>query len=348
MLDRLQQDGTTVEVLVNTRSISHAEAVLAAGVVAANKPLASLKVAILHSPTSSAAGMLALCVTYCLGKQGDLDLEPLQALANLSELCLQQVLRADGVGKLEHLTHLELAVTRINCNGHAQFVSGLKMLSIHDSFVKEFHDDGISACSSLCHLSLRECCVCATVDQHTINIINNGGNGFLQSFPTSLSGLTQLTSLDVFGKLDTSINRSWLFKLKNLVCLKLIAHTEGTQHILTDHLGVLHALEHFEVGLYAPEGSVLSLRVSWYLMPLLQTIKIHIKKIRLESSLLGIARFKNLMFVDLSIEPADGATSIYFGVLVYSLAAKRPEVVCTLATMLPNDLLARYEASIQN
>lgn len=173
LLGQLQRGNTKVEVLVAVCGTPYVEATLAAGIVAANKPLLGLKAAILHSPTAPAATMLASCMnltTCCLGHQDDLDLKPLQALPSLSDLRLHQVSSVWGVESLAHLTHLNLGWTDVECAGQAAFLPGLKMLSVRHILVEDLHDDGISACSGLRHLLLEDCCISAATDSYILDI----------------------------------------------------------------------------------------------------------------------------------------------------------------------------------
>lgn len=82
------------------------------------------------------------------------------------------------------------------------------------------------------------------------------------TFPIHFSGLTQLTNLDIFGTLNTAAVCPWIFKLTNLVSLRLSFYTETKMHYLTSQFSVLHALEHFEFSIGAPQGALLSLEVS--------------------------------------------------------------------------------------
>ena len=348
LFDHLQQHSSTVTVLADPYGSLHTEAVLAACSVLPNKPLASLKAVVLRGCTGSAASMLALCsnlTTCCLGKCGILDLQPLQILVSLSDLRLQSVTRAVGVGNLAFLTRLDLTWASIGCGGHAHFVDGLQMLSIIHSSVEGFHDRGVSACLGLRHLVLTECYVCAATERHTINMHDEFGP--VHTLPASLSDLTRLTSLSVFGTVDAAIVFPWLFKLTNLVCLHLTFYSQATQHSLTDGLGSLHALEHLTFLLSAPENAVLALNLSWHLMPLLQTIKVvaQTTRTRFCENMLGIVRLGKLTSVDLDLKPDTEGSSLWFGMLVYNMAANRPQVPFRLSTLLPCDMLAFFDAN---
>ena len=348
LLGQLQRGNTQMEVLVAICDTPYVEATLAAGSIAANKPLLGLKAIILHSPM--AAWMLALCTnltTCCLGHQDDLDLEPLQALPSLSDLRLHQVSSVRGVDKLAYLTRVDLGWTHAECGGHTAFVAGLKMLSVRHSLVEGLHGRGISACSGLRHLVLQDCCVYANTDLYVLNIKPPiWFNDPPLAFPMHISDLTQLTNLDIFGTLNTAVVCPWLFALTNLVSLQLHFCAEAYMHNLKGCFSDLCALEHFDISIGAPQGALLTLEVSWHLMPLLQSIQIEVSRVRFDTKVLGLIKLRNLKSIDLNFTPDDKDTSFYMGMLIYNMAARCPQVEFRLGAVLPHKLMIEFDESL--
>lgn len=214
----------------------HVEATLAGAITAADRPFQCLKVAVLRGSRSSVASMLASfqALTRCdFITFSRLNFEPLQALPNLSDLSLRSGCKVLGVGKLASLTSLKLDdAGYVTCGGKAQFLHGLKRLSVRSSTIKGLHDLGIGACSGLQHLSLSACSIRASVDQYALNTCEDDP---LQ-FTRHISSLMQLTYLMLSGTFSSGLECPWLFTLTNLVCLKVSFKTEVTQYSLTDQL----------------------------------------------------------------------------------------------------------------
>lgn len=289
LLERLQHDSTIVTTFIASRGDSYKDAALAGAITASNRPLRSLSVASLQGSIDSATSRLALSqnLTRCDFMQfSHLDLEPLQALPNLSDLTLRHGSQALGVGKFAKLTTLILrAAGVVDCSGRAHFVYDLKRLSVSDSTVKGLHELGVTACSGLQHLRLDACDILAPLDQYAVNIYFDGPHALTMH----ISSLTQLTNLELDGTVSVGVDCPWLFTLTNLVRLRVAFESRVTQYNLTDQLGVLHRLEHFDFRLGAPAGSMLTLATSWHLMPLLQTVHIVAVRLRVDQRVLGLA-----------------------------------------------------------
>ncbi|KAL3131639.1 hypothetical protein ABBQ38_007936 [Trebouxia sp. C0009 RCD-2024] len=336
LLERLQHDSTVVTTFIAFCGHSHKEAALAGAITASNRPLRSLSVAFLQGSSDSAPSMLALSQNLTridFMHFSDVDLEPLQALPNLSELTLRHGSRALGVGKLASLTTLILrAAGDVNCSGRAHFVHHLKRLSVSDSTVKGLHELGVTACSGLQHLTLDACEILAPLDQYAVNIYYDGPHALTMH----MSSLTQLTNLELDGTISVGVECPWLFTLTNLVCLKLAFESGVTQYNLTDQLGVLHCLEHFDFKLGAPAGSMLTLATSWDLMPVLQTVRIVAVRLRVDERVLGLAKLSVLKCLEVTYGELDDMPSeIYFASMVCKMAAHRPQVVCELHHLSP-------------
>ena len=354
LLEWLQRDSTVVQELVANCGIARLEATLSGAIVAANKPFQSLKRAMVHKVSDSAATMLALCTNLTSCHFGDfyiLDLEPLQALPNLSELSLHTGFRADGVGKLAKLTDLELDYVNIDCDGTAEFVHSLKRLSVSGCTIERLHDLGIAACSGLQRLSLIQCCIPALSDQYALDMtVHNDAPPHPLSLTRHLSDLMQLTSLQLFGLVEAGFERPSVFLLTNLVGLDLsfCLDSEVTQYILTDQLGVLHSLEHFAFSLRAPKGSTLTLEVSWHLMPRLQTVNIAATRSIFDERILGFAKLTALKTLELDFgELGDDLTAFFFGFMMYNMAAKCPQVDCRQKQLSAHDILANFDKKLQ-
>ena len=356
LLDWMQRDSTVVEELITNCSV---EAILCGGVVAANKPLQSLKRVTLHGLPDSAASMLSLCTnltTCCFGGFYIIDLEPLQALPTLSELTLHHGDRALGIGKLAMLTALHTHYVDIQCNNTAQFVDGLKRLSVSGCALEGLADHGVVACSGLQQLSLDRCRIPAGTgsDRYAIDIrdISSHEDPHPLSLTQHLSVLTQLTELQVFGSIEASIACPSVFLLTNLVHLNLTFHieldSEVTEYILTDQLGVLHNLKHFAFSLSAPKGLMLALEVSWHMMPLLQTVIISAKRSKFDERMLGFAKLKSLKSLELNTgELADNLTAFYFGFMMYNMAARCPQVDVRQMKMSAQYMLDQFDRNLE-
>ena len=169
----MQRDSTVVEELLaicDLTLLSSLYEVIKAG----NRSLPSLKRAMLHDLDESEVSMLALStnLTSCCFKGfGDLDLEPLQALPNLSHLSLRKGLGAVGIGKLAMLTELDVARVGVRGDNATQFVHGLKRLPVSDCTVEGLHDVGVAGCRRLHELSLVQCYIPAAIEQYTVEIM---------------------------------------------------------------------------------------------------------------------------------------------------------------------------------
>ena len=350
LLDWMQRESTLVEELITNCSV---ETTLCGGVVAANKPFQSLKRVMLHTLTDSAASMLSLCTNLtscCFGGFDILDLEPLQALPKLSELTLHHGDRALGVGKLAKLTALQALDIDIQCDISAQFVHGLKRLSVSGGTIEGLADHGVVACTGLQQLSLDQCRIPALflLDQYTIDIIHisRHEDPHPLSLTKHLSVLTQLTKLQIFGSTEAGFEYPSVFLLTNLVHLDLTFRVanEMTQYTLTDQLGVLHSLEHFAFSFSAPKGSTLVLEVSWHMMPLLQTVTISATRSEFDERMLGFAKLKSLKSLELNTgELADDLTAFFFGFMMYNIAARCPQVDVRQAQLSAQDVLDQFD-----
>lgn len=332
LLKWMQQDSTVVEELLATCGGARLEATLSGAIAAANKPLQSLKRAVVGSLSDSAANMLASCANLsscCFGCFYFLDLEPLQALPYLSELSLHTGVRASGVGKLAQLTGLDLHYVEVQCGNTAQFTHGLKRLSANKCILEGLHDLGLAACSSLQELSLAYCCILPLSDQYALSInlgvFTHRHDG---SLTKHLSDLTQLTKLEISGTVKADFYRPSVFLLTNLVYIDLGLYLQGDheviRYILTDHLGVLHSLEHFALRLSAPKGLILVLEVSWHLMLLLQTVTISAPCSMCDERILGFAKLTALKCLKLKLgELADDVTAYWYNFLMYNMSTGR-------------------------
>ena len=329
----MQRDSTVVQELLACCSASLLKATLSGAIVAANKPLYSLKRAMLHRPSLPAASMLASCIhlaSCCIRGFGALNLTPLQALPNLSQLSLRKGITAIGVGKLAQLTELELnQVISVHCDGPAQFIHGLKRLSANECTVEGLHDLGVAACAGLQDLLLVKCCIPPVSDQFAL-FINLGVSIHPRHLGLTkhLFDLTQLTQIQISGSVNIDFECSSVFLLTNLVCLDLTFYLEGDhevrQYILTDQLGVLHSLEHFAFRLFAPQGSTLVLEVSWHMMPLLQTVTVSATRSMFRENILGFAKLTTLQCLKPNLgELADDVTAYFFNFMKYNMSTGR-------------------------
>ena len=235
LLKWMQRDSTVVEELLAICDGARLEATLSGAIVAANKPLQSLKRAVVGSLSDSAANMLALCasLTSCYFECFYfVDLEPLQALPSLFELSLHTGVRASGVGKLAQLTGLDLDYVEVQCGNLAHFTHGLKRLSAKQCILGGLHDLGLPACSGLQELSLASCCILPLSDQYALSI-NLGvyPHRHYGSLTKHLSDLTQLTKLKISGTVQANFERPTVFLLTNLVYLDLSLYLEPCDHV---------------------------------------------------------------------------------------------------------------------
>ena len=176
----------------------------------------------------------------------------------------------------------ELNVARVSVRGDntAQFVHGLKRLSVSACTVEGLHDLGVAGCRRLQELSLVQCYIPAAIEQYTVDImlVEVSSLPHFLTFTKHLSDLTQLTTLHIVGSVEADFEPPSVFLLTNLVRLDLTldvrVDNEVTQYILTDQLGVLRSLTHFAFRLSASKGLTLVLEVSWHMMSLLQAVNI--------------------------------------------------------------------------
>ena len=263
-----------------------------------------------------------------------LDISALRALPRLMTLTLQ----ADNTDKggfcgLQQLHLAELDVQRTHVAGEQDqwmFASSLQALHVEHSNLCDMHKDGLSQWTALHTLCLADCLIEA-VDTLDIRQCTDGP----AELPNNLSALTRLTQLQLTVSSDIHgvFECLWLTKLTALKLLHLVFECGGTMRLyVTDQMLSLVNLEDLVITqdwMTPSSQNIVSLETSLHLLPSLQTIQLHSRKLKLDHRVLELVNSSSLrrlhfcrsqLFDDVSVQN--------FGALMHEMGAKRPDVEC--------------------
>lgn len=344
LLEYLRCDKLTVTTLLAERE-SSLVAALSGAVAAANRPLQKLTSAVIQNCSTLSVTLLSTCtaLTSCsfTHNQGMLDIKPLQALPRLSELRLQGKSKDSGfvgIGRLLHLTKLDIKNTAVEGQqdqNQWMFASSLQTLDIERSSLRYMHEDGLSQCTGLTSLCLDDCIIECQGSENTLDIRQPPIR-----LPDNLTALRQLIQLQltVSSSIDGVFEYPWLAKLTALEQLHLDFECETTQFNVTDQLLSLTNLKHLAIiqGLlaYSPQN-IVSLEASLHLLPMLQTVRLYAGFLKLDHRVLNLVELKSLKRLDFCrCQLLAGDTARYFGALMRSMGAKRPDVTCYLGAQI--------------
>ena len=162
LLAWLQQSKSSLQTFMSAYGEPLADVVLA-GLLTSEQHLKSVR---LSGTTSCSTSLLAAfsrlekCVL--VHETADhLNLAPLRGLARLQHLYL--------IGRFQQLHHLA-GLTQLECSnaevlGVQEFAPTLRHLTIEDSLLQDMHTNGLSACTGLTQLTMRECTIYDSNDE---------------------------------------------------------------------------------------------------------------------------------------------------------------------------------------
>ena len=167
--------------------------------------------------TISTLAAFASVTSVDLKFSGYLDLTALHMLQNLRELHLRGgVFAVDGLAA--HVTYLVLDRADVASAQSCSFVTGLQQLDMYASSFVGLHPLGLSACTALTWLQLREAEIGAEVQTEHTDI----RRGKVTNLASGLSFLTNLKHLDM--RLHS--HHHGLFETDKLLRLKALKHLQ--------------------------------------------------------------------------------------------------------------------------
>ena len=203
-----------------------------------------------------------------------------------------------------------------------EFAPTLQHLEVDDCELLDIHTLGLSACTALTQLMLRDPCL----------MFNNTRvymGRDLSLSPSNLGLLGQLHTLHLDSNEDVSPSLSWVSTLTSLRDLTIYAHSCDSS--LTGHVLWLTNLTNLELCAKARPGDddpVLNIDVGWDKLQALQALSLFYFRLQLGAGL-GVGGLLHLnQMRDLSFDGStiDGADSDCFAALMYNLARLRPQV----------------------
>lgn len=124
-----------------------------------------------------------------------------------------------------HLTSLALDWCNTTCSEECKSVSSLVQLSASNSLIRNFHRQGLSACSALMSLSCEEAYISAQNPADTLWLGNIVDGDVEMCMPASLSSLTSLTSVTFDAYVYAPhLQLSWLNSLSALQEVSITTH----------------------------------------------------------------------------------------------------------------------------
>lgn len=354
LLERLQRHDVTITRLLAECTRTDLAAVLAGAVTAAGRPLQKLISAVIRSCSVVSLSMLSHCtgLESCrlMNTTCHLDLLALQALPRLSFLHLEAQTSTAifvRIDSLAHLTRVEAKGAVVQIQQPCLFSSSLQNLSIQFGEFQFMHEGGLFQCTALQSLSLSDCCIAGGTAANTLDIASSPAQ-----LPSSLTSLQQLTALrlNVCSTMSGAFEYPWLPKLTALstLCLQF---DEGTMRFnLTDQILSLTNLRQLSISQALQRhstDSVLSLEVSWHLLPTLHTLSLFACFLKFDQRVLGLIKMSSLKNLQFSrCQRLDEMTAYHFGALLYNMAIKRPDVTCHLGYHTPQTVFSRFEQAL--
>lgn len=342
LLEHLRREDLTIRsLLAEGRGTSSLDVTLSGAVAAANRPLQTLTSALIQDCSTLSATLLSTCTALksCTFRHGSitLDISALCMLPKLSTLRLQRGAGNggfSGIRQLSHLTKLEVDNTAIEGEQDQWMCSSsLQALCIERGSLKNMHEDGLSQCTALQSFYLEDCLVECQASENTLDI-RHWNNRTPPSLPDNLSALTQLTELQltVLSSLHGVLECPWLPKLTALQFLHLEFHCGTTHFNVTDEMLSLAKLQHLVIVqntfAHSPQN-ILSLEASLHLLPMLQTVRLHSKFLKLDRRVWKLVKLSPLKRLDFcGCQLLDHESVSYFGALMHAMGSKRPEVEC--------------------
>ena len=250
----------------------------------------------------------------------------LQGLPSLDNLELYQG-AFESLDCLQHLTCLIVRTGEVACQADCAFATSLVELYMHDSYMTQFHRDGITACTSLQNLYFSNAALGGAELGHNMAFRSNRYPDSVPNSLTSLRGLTQL-SLSYVHRTQY-VGLGWLSQLASLQSLSLdfdvplLYFPEGVSN--------LNQLTRIYVENCAESGQT-NFSFDWIGLLMLQHVTISVYgSVGFCDRVHGLARLQHLRFFhfqDLKCVHMDTVAQLQS--LQDLLTATRPDVLCRL------------------
>ena len=175
-------------------------------------------IALLAEFTTLTACILNTDATYKIAKNSSAPLS-LLPFCNLPHLELLELFSGnfEHLDSAMHLTSLTLDWCNTTCSEECKSLSSLVQLSALNSSIKNFHRQGLSACSALMSLSCEDAYISAHDPADTLCLDSIVDGDAEVCMPASLSKLTSLTSVTFDARLYAAhLQLSWLNSLSAL------------------------------------------------------------------------------------------------------------------------------------
>ena len=358
LLEHLRRDDLRIRRLFAEYGSILLDVTLAGALAAANRPIQMLESVFVQQCSVVSLDMFSTCtaLTSCTLTDNtcQLDLSALQALPNLAVLRLHRGTANErflGIGKLQHLTRLDLQGADVQADKEQDkclFCDSLQELFVEESRLWGMGEDGLSQCTALQSLLLLDCVIGQDTLEHKMDIMNLHP----ASLPDSLSALNQLTELRlmVAAKIDGVFECPWLFKLTALKHLDLHFLRGKMRFNLTEQILSLTNLEYLGIDqvsqAHSPE-TILSLEASLHLLPLLRHVIFYPRFLKVDCRVLGLVKLSSLQILDFSrCQSLDDTSAYYLMVLMHNMGAKRPDVLCYLGVCTAEKALAQFEQAL--
>ncbi|KAL3156276.1 hypothetical protein ABBQ32_012549 [Trebouxia sp. C0010 RCD-2024] len=244
-----------------------------------------------------------------------LDLAPLGSLPHLNHVVLH--------GEFQQLYHLA-GLTRLDCSGAdvsgvRKFAPTLQHLEIDHSNMREVHPQGLSACTALTQLVLKNALM--TDNSEAIYL-----NHSLSLASTDLGGLTRLHTLKLGSNVQNIPSVEWISGLTSLKDLSICGRSSLDG--VVQHASVLTQLTRLDIS--APfefEMSILDIDMEWHRLKALQDLSINNVVLRFGPGVAGLLQLQHLKQVSFTGNRTLGeADNEYLCALVFNLARLRPQV----------------------
>lgn len=259
---------------------------------------------------------LETCRLRCsTGEWEYLNLAPLGVLPKLNHLVLHG--KFCGLHHLARLTRLECE--QADVSDVQVFAPRLQHLEVHDSALFGMHPQGLSACTTLTRLVLRQAFLKGTTPEAHINKA-------LTVVPANIELLTQLHTLHLssyadFIRLSTF---QWVSSLTSLQDLSISFHRSQVR--MLQHVSPLTNLTCLAVvGLSVNDRPLVSLDIEWQRLQALQELSICTVRAELGHVPAGLLLLQHLRQISFAGSVVHGANR-YFAALIQQFAGVRPQV----------------------
>ncbi|KAL3152699.1 hypothetical protein ABBQ38_012292 [Trebouxia sp. C0009 RCD-2024] len=311
LLAWLRQSKSSVTMFTASCEGQLVDAVLA-GLVASQPNMRTVGCTLDAFSISLVAGFANLEKCAIWYSQDQLDLTPLGRLPRLNHVVLH--------GSFQQLYHLA-GLTRLECtqadvSDVGEFAPTLQHLEIDNSKLREVHSQGLSACTALTQLVLKNAVL--KDSNHAIYL-----NRSLSLASTALGGLTRLHTLDLGSNAQNLPSLAWISGLTSLKDLSICGRSSLAE--VVQHASVLTQLTRFHIS--APieyETSILDIDMEWHRLKALQDLSINKFTVNFGPGVAGLLQLQHLKQVSFAGSRTLGEDdNEYLCALVFNLARLR-------------------------